>query len=51
VILEGATVVTMDGQRSEYASGHVVVEGNRITAVGAGPAPVDGDRIDRKSVV
>jgi cytosine/adenosine deaminase-related metal-dependent hydrolase len=46
VILEGATVVTMDPRRSEYASGHVVVEGNRITAVGAGPAPTDGDRID-----
>ncbi len=46
MILEGATVVTMDPRRSEYASGHVVVEGNRITAVGAGPAPTDGDRID-----
>jgi cytosine/adenosine deaminase-related metal-dependent hydrolase len=46
VILEGATVVTMDGQRSEYATGHVVVEDNRITAVGAGPSDLDGPRID-----
>jgi cytosine/adenosine deaminase-related metal-dependent hydrolase len=46
VILEGATVVTMDGQRSEYASGHVVVQDNRITAVGPGPSDLDGPRID-----
>jgi 8-oxoguanine deaminase len=46
MILEGATVVTMDAGLSEYANGHVVVEGNRITAVGAGRAPGDGERID-----
>jgi cytosine/adenosine deaminase-related metal-dependent hydrolase len=37
VIVEGAHVVTVSGD--EYPDGHVVVEGNRITAVGAGPAP------------
>ena len=37
MIIEGAYVVTVSGD--EYADGHVVVEGNRITAVGAGPAP------------
>jgi cytosine/adenosine deaminase-related metal-dependent hydrolase len=52
MIIDNATVVTMDGQRTEYGTGHVVVEGNRITAVGAGPAPVsapalrDPKRID-----
>jgi cytosine/adenosine deaminase-related metal-dependent hydrolase len=46
VILQGATIVTMDARRSEYPSGHVVVEGNRITAVGAGPGPTGGDRIN-----
>ncbi len=46
MILEGATVVTMDGQRSEYATGHVVVEDNRITAVGPGLSDLDGPRID-----
>jgi cytosine/adenosine deaminase-related metal-dependent hydrolase len=40
-VLDGCTVVTMDGARREYAHGHVVVEGNRITAVGEGPAPGD----------
>jgi cytosine/adenosine deaminase-related metal-dependent hydrolase len=38
-IIEGAHVVTMDAGRTEHAGGHVVVEGNRITGVGAGPAP------------
>jgi cytosine/adenosine deaminase-related metal-dependent hydrolase len=37
LIVEGAHVVTVTGE--ELAGGHVVVEGNRITAVGAGPAP------------
>jgi 8-oxoguanine deaminase len=40
-VLDGCSVVTMDGARAEYASGHVVAEGTRITAVGAGRAPRD----------
>ncbi|MHA6782195.1 8-oxoguanine deaminase [Pseudonocardia saturnea] len=36
-VIEGAHVVTVTGE--EFAGGHVVVEGNRITAVGPGPAP------------
>jgi cytosine/adenosine deaminase-related metal-dependent hydrolase len=39
VILEGCTVVTMDGQGSEYAAGHIVITGNAITAVGPGSPP------------
>jgi cytosine/adenosine deaminase-related metal-dependent hydrolase len=39
IVLEGCTVVTMDGDRTEYASGHLVADGSRITAVGPGPAP------------
>ena len=37
LVIDGAHVVTVTG--AEHAGGHVVVEGNRITAVGAGPAP------------
>ena len=40
-ILDGATVVTMDGARSEHAIGHVVIENGRIAAVGAGLAPAE----------
>lgn len=38
-VLSGCHVVTMDGQRSEYASGFVAVNGNQIAAVGAGDVP------------
>lgn len=39
VVLDGCAVVTMDAGRAEHASGHVVIDGPRITAVGPGPAP------------
>jgi len=46
VVIEGAHVVTLDGDRREIADGHVVVAGTRIVAVGAGPAPAyDGARV------
>ena len=38
-VVDGCHVVAMDDDRAEHESGHVVVEGNRIVAVGAGPAP------------
>ena len=37
MIIEGAHVVTVTGE--EIPGGYVAVDGNRITAVGAGPAP------------
>ena len=37
--LEGAHVVTVDASGSEFGGGHVVVTGNRVTAVGPGAAP------------
>ena len=46
IVIEGAAVVTLDRERRELESGHVVVDGNRIVAVGAGPAPAyDGARV------
>ena len=41
LVFDGCVVVTMDAPRSEHVPGHVVVEGERITAVAAGPAPRD----------
>jgi cytosine/adenosine deaminase-related metal-dependent hydrolase len=38
-VLDGCTVVTMDAGRAEHVSGHVVIDRQRITAVGPGPAP------------
>ena len=44
LVVDGATVVTVDGDSgagTEHATGHVVVDGSRITAVGSGTAPDD----------
>jgi cytosine/adenosine deaminase-related metal-dependent hydrolase len=49
VVVEGCAVATVDGAGTEHRDGHLVVEGDRLVAVGAGPAPAhDGDvrRID-----
>jgi cytosine/adenosine deaminase-related metal-dependent hydrolase len=37
VVLSGCHVLTMNPERAEYSAGHVVMEGDRITAVGSGP--------------
>ncbi len=39
VVIDRCHVATVDGARTEHASGHVVIEGNRITAVGEGRGP------------
>jgi len=41
LVVDGATVVTVDATGTEHAVGHVVVDGNRVAVVGAGPAPDD----------
>lgn len=41
VVIEGGAVATVDASGTEYVDGHVVVEGNRIAAVGPGAAPAD----------
>ncbi|OLB67231.1 MAG: 8-oxoguanine deaminase [Actinobacteria bacterium 13_2_20CM_2_72_6] len=47
IVIEGCAVATVDPAGTEYAEGHVVVEGDRIVAVGPGSAPPsDGTRID-----
>ncbi|MFC5268726.1 8-oxoguanine deaminase [Kribbella qitaiheensis] len=46
IVIDGAAVVTLDRERRELATGHVVADGNRIVAVGAGPAPpYEGARV------
>ncbi|MEV6774272.1 8-oxoguanine deaminase [Nocardia sp. NPDC051030] len=39
LVIEGCAVATVDAAGTEYRVGHVVVRGNRIEAVGSGPAP------------
>lgn len=38
-ILDGCAIATMDGGGTEYASGHIVIEGTRIVSVAPGAAP------------
>jgi cytosine/adenosine deaminase-related metal-dependent hydrolase len=57
LVIEGGAVATMDGapdsapgtHGAEYSSGHVVVRGCRIEAVGPGPAPpaANDDMVER----
>ncbi|KAA2256080.1 8-oxoguanine deaminase [Solihabitans fulvus] len=39
LVIDGAAIATVDQHGTEHATGHVVVDGDLITAVGAGPAP------------
>lgn len=46
IVINGCAVVTMDRERRELSSGYVVVDGERIVAVGDGAAPVvEGARV------
>src|SRR3954464_13855166 len=45
--IDGCAVATVDAAGTGYRDGHIIVEDDRIAAVGAGPAPKgDGRRID-----
>jgi cytosine/adenosine deaminase-related metal-dependent hydrolase len=49
IAIEGCHVATCDAAGSEYPSGHVVIDGTRIVAVGGGPLPVaysGAERVD-----
>lgn len=49
-VIENCAVATVDARDTEHRSGHVVMEGDRIVAVGEGPAPLpptDGDEVER----
>ncbi|MET9291412.1 8-oxoguanine deaminase [Streptomyces sp. NPDC003077] len=39
IVIENCAIATVDADDTEYATGHVVVAGNTIESVGAGPAP------------
>jgi hypothetical protein len=44
IVIENCAIATMDGRQhddtgAEHRSGHIVMSGARITAVGEGPAP------------
>lgn len=48
LVIENAAIATVDAEGHEYASGHVVVLGNRIESVGPGPAPAGLTGVTRR---
>ncbi|MGW6743544.1 8-oxoguanine deaminase [Streptomyces sp. NPDC055025] len=48
IVIENCAIATVDAHDTEYASGHVVVAGNRIESVGAGRAPAALERVVRR---
>ncbi|MEP6980480.1 MAG: 8-oxoguanine deaminase, partial [Nakamurella sp.] len=40
-VIAGGAVATVDASDTEYSDGHLVIQGNRIVAVGPGPAPTE----------
>jgi cytosine/adenosine deaminase-related metal-dependent hydrolase len=49
LVIEGCAIATVDAAGTEHADGHLVIEGGRIVAVGAGAAPAsEGRRIDAR---
>ncbi|MGV9322380.1 8-oxoguanine deaminase [Streptomyces sp. NPDC003660] len=39
IVIENCAIATVDADDTEYATGHLVLSGDRIESVGAGPAP------------
>jgi cytosine/adenosine deaminase-related metal-dependent hydrolase len=41
MVIEGCAIATVDAAETEFTSGHVIIEGDRIVALGPGDAPRD----------
>jgi cytosine/adenosine deaminase-related metal-dependent hydrolase len=48
IVIDGCAIATMDAAGAEHADGHLVIEGELLLAVGAGPAPEDLARDARR---
>jgi cytosine/adenosine deaminase-related metal-dependent hydrolase len=46
LVIDNCAIATVDPTGTEYASGHIVIDDGRITAVGAGGGPPGEQRID-----
>jgi cytosine/adenosine deaminase-related metal-dependent hydrolase len=46
LVIENCAIATVDAAGTEFASGHIVVDDGRITAVGEGTSDAAGDRLD-----
>ncbi|CAN5776863.1 hypothetical protein BH18ACT15_BH18ACT15_15520 [soil metagenome] len=45
LVIEGCAIATVDTTGTEWDDGHLVVEGDRIVALGPGPAPAPGPSV------
>ncbi|MFG3198645.1 8-oxoguanine deaminase [Streptomyces sp. NPDC048208] len=48
IVIENCAIATVDADDTEYATGHVVIAGDRIESVGAGPAPAEPTGVTRR---
>ncbi|ATL31564.1 8-oxoguanine deaminase [Streptomyces formicae] len=48
IVIENVAIATVDATDTEYASGHIVVAGNRIESIGAGKAPEGLENVVRR---
>jgi cytosine/adenosine deaminase-related metal-dependent hydrolase len=48
IVMENCAIATVDAGDTEYASGHLVLAGNRIESVGAGRAPAGLENVVRR---
>lgn len=48
IVIENCAIATVDADDTQYASGHVVVAGNRIESLGAGKAPEGLENVVRR---
>ncbi|MFD7877289.1 8-oxoguanine deaminase [Streptomyces sp. NPDC059766] len=48
IVIDNCAIATVDADDTEHTSGHVVIEGNRIEAVGAGRAPEGLENVVRR---
>jgi 8-oxoguanine deaminase len=46
LVIDNCAIATVDATGTEYASGHIVIDDGRITAVGEGTGPPGDQRID-----
>jgi cytosine/adenosine deaminase-related metal-dependent hydrolase len=53
LVIEGCAIATVDASGTEHRDGHIVVDGDRIVAVGDGPAPdaAGARRIDGRGML
>ncbi len=47
-VIENCAIATVDAADTEYATGHLVLAGNRIESLGAGPAPEALENVVRR---